>query len=83
MRTINFGERNTCVLVRREVVLIENYHWINEETTGQFWELLENVYMGVVTNEDTETRKHQFMPLNSQIWGKKKNCSSHYLTVVI
>ena len=82
MRTINFGERNTCVLVRREVVLIENYHWINEETTGQFWELLENVYMGVVTNEDTEARKHQFMPLNSQIWGGKK-CSSHYLTVVI
>ena len=50
MRTINFGERNTCVLVRREVVLTENYHWINEETTGQFRELLENVYMGAVTN---------------------------------
>lgn len=81
MRTINFGERKTCVLVRREVVLIENYHWLNEETIGQFWELLENVYMGVVTNEEAEARKHQFMPL--KLHTHKKTCSSHYLTVVI
>ena len=82
MRTINFGERNTCVLVRREVVLIENYNWINEETTGQFWELLENVYMGVVTNEETEARKH---PIHAPEFAdlEKKKCSSHYLTVVI
>lgn len=54
MRTINFGERNTFVLVRREVILTENYHWINEETTGQFRELLKNVYTDAVTNEETE-----------------------------
>lgn len=70
------------MLVRREVVLIENYHWLNEETIGQFWELLENIYMGVVTNEEAEARKHQFMPQKLPKKFKKK-CSSHYLTVVI
>ena len=81
MRTIYFGERNKCVLVRREVVLTENYHWINEETTGQFRELLENVYMGAVTNEEMEARKHQLMPLNLQIWEKKKK-NNHVAAII-
>lgn len=28
--------------------------------------------MGAVTNEEMEARKHQFMPLNLQIWKKTK-----------
>ena len=54
----------------------QHWHWTKKETSGQLWEGLKaNVYMGAVTNEETEARQY-----NSSSEFTEKKLSAIYLT---